>query len=182
MSSFNKRRQREQICYAACAMDSGKPFCVVQLDSLEWPVNLQIPSRRFRLFVAADLAHAFTEALSTFAHSALKNGTVCFCVWEPDCKRLHDIVDEIVVDDEVGQHLFVGENRSDTIMTTWHDDGSLADALDFFVNFTCPTAGFERNSNFLLAVCVGNSEWATAVQRRLEETNLPIGDWPPSVR
>jgi hypothetical protein len=56
-------------------------------------------------------------------------------------------VDEVVVDDEIGERLFVGKNESDTIMTTWHDDEPLDEALDFFANLTCPTAGFERSGN-----------------------------------
>jgi hypothetical protein len=67
-------------------------------------------------------------------------------------------------------------------MTTWHDDEPLNEAIHFFINLTCPTAGFERNSNFWLAVCLNNAEWAVEIQRRLEEANLPIGDWPPNVR
>lgn len=163
-------------------MASGKPFRVVQLDSLRWPADVQVPGGRFRLFVAADLTHVSTGLMSEFAHSALKCGMVYFSSWGPDCERFHDIVDEVVVEDDIGERLFVGKNRSDTIMTTWHDDEPLDEALDFFVNLTCPTAGFERNSNFWFAVCLNNAEWAVEINRRLEEADLPIGDWPRSVR
>jgi hypothetical protein len=133
-------------------MKADKRFCVFHLDSLKWPADIQIPSGRFRLFVAADVTRASTELMSEFAHSALKNGMVYFCAWGLDCERFHDIVDEVVVEDDIGERLFVGKNRSDTIMTTWHDDEPLDEALDFFVSLTCPTAGFERNSNFWVAM------------------------------
>jgi len=89
----------------------------------------------------------FVRAVTLFqcglivAHSALKSGMVYFCAWGPDCERFHGIVDEVVVEDDIGERLFFGKNRSDTIMTTWHDDEPLNEALDFFVNLTCPTAG-----------------------------------------
>jgi hypothetical protein len=169
-------------CYSVPLMATDKPFCVIRLDSLVWPADIEIPSGRFRLFVAADVTRASTELISEFAHSALKSGMVYFCAWGPDCERFHNIVDEVVVEDDIGERLFIGKNRSDTIMTTWHDDEPLNEALNFFVNLTCPTAGLERNSNFWVAVSLNNAEWAVEIQRRLEDANLPIGDWPPNVR
>jgi hypothetical protein len=106
---------------------------------------------------------------------------VYFCAWGPDCERFHDIVDELVIEDDMGPRLFFGNSRSDTIMTTWHDDELLNEALDFFANLSCPTAGFERNSNFWLAVSLNNTEWAAEIQRHLEKANLPTGDWPPNL-
>ena len=162
-------------------MAGEKPFSVVYLDSLKWPADMQIPSERFRLFVAADVTGLSTERVSEFAHAALKSGMVYFCAWGPDCERFHDIVDEVVVKDELARRLFV-KNETDTIMTTWHDDEPLSEALDFFANLTSPTAGFEQNSNYWVAVSLDNTEWARELQLRLGEANLPSGDWPPTVR
>jgi hypothetical protein len=158
-------------------MAGEKPFSVVQLDSLRWPVDIQIPNGRFRLFVAADVTALSTKLLSEFAVAALKSGMVYFCAWGPGCERFHDIVDEVVVEDQIG--IFAGKNESDTIMTTCHDDETLDEALDFFINLTCPTMGFEGNSNFWVAVSLTNVEWGREIQRCLENANLPIGDWPP---
>ena len=163
-------------------MAGEKPFSVVHLDSLKWPADIQIPNGRFRLFVAADVTGLSTELMSEFADAALQNGMVYFCAWGPGCERFHDIVDEVVVEDEIGERIFVGKNESDTIMTTWHNDESLDEALAFFANLTCPTTGFERNSNFWVAVSVTNAGWACELQRCLEEAKLPIGDWPPPLR
>jgi hypothetical protein len=48
-------------------MAGEKPFSVVQIDSLKWPVDIQIPNGRFRLFVAADVTGLSTELTSEFA-------------------------------------------------------------------------------------------------------------------
>ena len=37
-------------------MKKEKRFAVIQVPNLNWPILLQIPSGRFRLFVAADVA------------------------------------------------------------------------------------------------------------------------------
>jgi hypothetical protein len=161
-------------------VSNQKPFLVLRLDSLKWPRDIQIPVKRFRLFVAADASHANVDALSDFALSALQAGMVYFCSWGPDCERFHDIVDEVAVEDAIGERLYVGKHPSDVIMTTSHDDEPLEEALYFFTNCTCPTAGFETNSNFWVAVCVDNSEWAATIERHLRDADLPVGDWPPN--
>jgi hypothetical protein len=164
------------------SMAGKKPFSVVQINSLRWPADIQIPNGRFRLFVAADVTGLSTKLISEFAVAALKSGMVYFCAWGPGCERFHDIVDEVVVEDEIGQRLFTGKNESDTIMTTWHCGEPLGEALDFFANLTCPTMGFEANSNFWVAVSLTDAAWTHEIQERLEQANLPVGDWPPHVR
>jgi len=91
----------------------NKRFVVVECNSLIWPSELQIPSKRFRLFVAADASRASVEVVSEFAQAALKQGMVYFCAWGPDCQRFEDIVDENVVGDELDEKLYVGPNQDD---------------------------------------------------------------------
>ena len=149
-------------------------FSVIELDSLHWPSSLRIPSRRFRLFIAADVTGISTEMIADFAHNALKSGMVYFCSWGPDCERFHDIVDELVVADELGEGMFVALDPDDVIMTTWHDDESLEEALDFFVNYSCPTDGFAPDSDYWLAFCVNNSAWTEKIRKRLDSANAAV--------
>lgn len=148
-------------------------FSVVELTSLRWPVDFRIPLPRFRLFIAADTTRSNVESLSEFAESALKQGMVYFCAWGPDCERFHDVVDEVILGDDLGKRLFKGPNTQDTVMTTWHARDTLDDALDFFLNFACPTDGFAADSDYWLAICINNSDWATAIRRQLESLNPP---------
>jgi hypothetical protein len=120
-------------------MSTDKNLLSVDLLSLNWPILLYLPSRRFRLFVAADLSSSAAATLAEFAHSALTRGMVYLCAWGPDCERLHDAVDEILVVDSLGQRLFVGPGEKDTIMTTWHEGETLDEALEFFINWSLPT-------------------------------------------
>jgi hypothetical protein len=141
-------------------------FYFVESESLNWPSSIPIPHGRFRLFVAADVTRTSTELISEFAYAALTSGMVYFCAWGQDCERFHDIVDELVVEDEIGAHLFAGAAAGDTIMT------ALGEALDFFINLAEPTSGLDRNSDYWVAVSVNNSEWAAEIRRRLEAAHF----------
>ena len=150
-------------------MPTNDRFLVIECDSLIWPSELQISSKRFRLFVAADASRASVEVLSAFAQAALKQGMVYFCAWGPDCQRFEDIVDEDVVGDELDEKLYVGPNRDDVIMTTSHKSDTLDDALDFFVNWAIPTDGFAADSDCWVAVAIDNPEWAKCIRQRLDQ-------------
>ena len=53
-------------------MRSADHFKVVDLPSLIWPSNVTIPSKRFRLFVAADTENNTVDVVSAFANAALE--------------------------------------------------------------------------------------------------------------
>jgi len=142
-------------------------FDVVDLPSLIWPSSLSIPSKRFRLFVAADTKNSTVDALSAFAYSALQKGMVYFCSCGPDCERFHDIVDEVILEDDLGERRFVGPDESAFVQTTWHAKYELDEALDFFARFARPPSSFEPDSDYWLAISVGNAEWAASIRRIL---------------
>lgn len=131
-------------------MEQEKRFSVIQVSDLNWPPALEILSKRFLLFVAANITDVSTQTVSHFALAALNQGMVYFCSWGPDCERFHDIVDEVLVEDDVGEQKFAGPNTSDVIMTTWHAKDSLEDAIDFFATSAVATAGSHQIATFAL--------------------------------
>jgi len=149
-------------------VEQEKKFVVIEVPRLEWPATLEVPSKRFRLLVAADVNSASTQALSDFALSALKRGMVYFCSWGQGCERFHDIVDEVIIGDDVSDQAFAGPSRGDVVMTTWHDDETLEEALDFFATCAVPTDGFAPDSDFRLVISVGDQHWAAQSQKFLE--------------
>src|SRR5438270_13256369 len=101
-------------------MAKEKRFAVIQLPELKWPSSVELSGSRFRLFVAADISGTSTDVVSQFAAAALARGMVYLCAWGLDCERFHDIVDEVVVEDEVlGERRFAAPTANDTVMTTW---------------------------------------------------------------
>src|SRR4029077_10491011 len=113
-----------------------------------------------------------TSVLSDFALAALKSGMVYFCSWGRGCSRFHDIVDEVIVEDELGEGKFVGPGRDDVIMTTSHQDEDLVEALEFFAKFAAPTDGFATDSSFRLVICLGSAEWVSTANRFLESAEF----------
>jgi hypothetical protein len=92
-----------------------KQFAVVHSPYLEWPSPLVLPSR-FRLFVAANITDINADVVSEFAVAALSRGMVYFCSWGLGCERFHDIVDEVIAEDDVSQRRFAGPTKSDTVI------------------------------------------------------------------
>ena len=151
-------------------MEEKKLFAVIQLSDLKWPTLTALPTSRFRLFVAADITEVGVDAITEFASVALSRGMVYFCAWGRDCGRFHDVVDEVVVKDELGERRFVGPKASDVVVTTWHDNETLEEALDFFTTSAVPTEGFSADSSFRLVMCVDNPNWAETATRVLQST------------
>ena len=155
-------------------MAQEKQFAVIQLSELKWPPSLSLSCSRFRLFVAADVGNLSVATISDFVLAALDRGMVYFCAWGHDCERFHDIVDEIVVQDYLGDGRFVGPTGKDTVMTTWHKDDSLEEALDFFATWARPHPSLLPGSSFRLAISVSHPDWADRATRFLETTNFSI--------
>jgi len=153
-------------------MKQEKRFAVIQVPNLNWPVLLQIPSRRFRLFVAADVTGVSTQAIADFAVAALNMGMVYFCSWGQDCERFHDIVDEVLIADDLAEQKFSRPSNDDVVMTTWHADDTLEEALDFLATSAAPTDGFAPDSDFRLVICVGNSDWAATANMFLKSADF----------
>jgi hypothetical protein len=144
-------------------------FEVLELPELKWPTSLlRLPCPRFRLFVAADVEDVTVETMSEFALTALQRGMVYLCAWGPGCELLHDITDEVRLEDDLGEGKFCGPTRKDIVMTAWHAHETLDEALDFFVTHAVPTEGFVPGSDFWLVVCVRNSDWAETARRTLQ--------------
>jgi hypothetical protein len=147
-------------------------YSVVTVESLRWPEALEIPSKRFRLFVAADVKSVDDRILEEFGEMALRKGMVYFSAWGLDCERFHDLVDYLILGDDLGEHLFAGPSPHDTVMTTWHAKETLVEAVDFFKHSARPNEGFRPGSNYWVAICLQNHEWGKAIRKQLQ-----IGDF-----
>jgi hypothetical protein len=124
------------------------------------------------LLVAADTEGSTVDVISNFAEAALIRGMTYFCAWGAGCSRFHDIVDEVIVGDELGAQRFAPPGSEDVVMTTWHNDQSLEEALDFFTTCAFPTDGYAENSGYRVVICLANSEWASIARNFLRETDF----------
>jgi len=107
----------------------------------------------------------------------VNQGLAYFCAWGTKCESAHDAVDMCVVESEIES----GESDH-LLMTTWHSDETLEEALWFFKTLAIPAenqvfADFER-----FAVSVGNPDWESKMEQAVSALEEKVVDWlpPPS--
>lgn len=143
--------------------EGDERYWVLYLEDLdEWPDDLAAIGGRFRLFLAIDASGISDQAIEAAAREALKQGAVYVCVWGPDCELTHDTFDHVA--NEAGL-----SSEKAVIMTTWHADESLADAVEFFLRSTIPDESYADGCNDWLVVAVGRREWSEQLSQLVQE-------------
>ena len=132
-------------------------WSVPSLDDLRLSAHA-LAGPHFACLLACDARAWNDEVILAAANHLLDRGLVYFCAWGPDCERVHDLVDSAIV---------LRDNSEYPIITTWHRDETLADALWFFLNAAYPDESFEATFKSRLAISVGNHEWAREIQTQL---------------
>jgi hypothetical protein len=122
----------------------------------------ELRGQKFVCLCAMDASSIPIDELSAFCSHLIDLGCAYFCVWGPDCERVHDIMDEEVI----------GDNPPATdlgcLMTTWHARESLAEALDFFLTCTIPDEAYAPNGcPYGLAIPVGSADWTAKIDRHI---------------
>jgi hypothetical protein len=110
------------------------------------------PSPHFGLLLAADARSLDADRIGLVAESLLNKGLAYLCAWGPDCERVHDIFDEMIVEVDP-------EQNKGVILTTWHSKEPLEEALWFFVNSAFPNEAYEDSCNAWIAAPIGFPEW-----------------------
>ena len=114
------------------------------------PAQIQVPSTRFVCLLAMDARPVSVATIASVAERLLNSGCAYFCCWGPDCERVHDIVDEVIVGSGVTPIEWGG------VMTTWHDKDSLQEAVDFFLWSAAPDSAHAQRCASGVALRVGN--------------------------
>ena len=96
-----------------------------------------------------------------FANGALARGMVYFCGWGEDCERMHDCVDQAAIKAETEGRL------RGTVMTTWHSDENLQEAVAFFRDLALPSVEFEEESCYWVAFSLKSSSWTRVIENVL---------------
>lgn len=86
------------------------------------------------LLLAADTFRFSVDEMSDLASAALDADVAYVCTWGPDCERMHDAIDEVIAIRAVMEN----KTAEFHVMTTWHDDDTLADTLDFAFRSAMP--------------------------------------------
>ncbi len=135
---------------------------VADVSSL--PQSYSFPSRHFAALLVGDTTGVDPQSLGELSRRLLQSGCSYFCSWGPGCERAHDCFD--------AECLFAPS----VIMTTWHADERLDDALWYFLRTTFPDDAYFDTTRSALAIVVGHPEWAEQVERRMRNISSLADD------
>ncbi len=144
---------------------SERELYLVHVESAEQLSTFQTPSRHFACLLLWDAEGEPVAQLSHVAATVLDSGCSYLSAWGSDCERVHDVFDE--------DH---GMNPRDTpddsvVMTSWHDDESLSDALFFFFYCAHPDDHFEATTGTGVVIVIGDGESTlTQVRSALQDS------------
>ena len=79
--------------------------------------------RKFACLVAIEVRPISLDHVERLCRRLLELGCVWFSAWGTECERVHDIMDYVVVERDRGD-----------VITTWHADESLDEAMEFFLS------------------------------------------------
>ena len=115
------------------------------------PASLDPCSPHFILLMALDASSLENERIRAIAKTLMSRGLAGFSVWGPDCSRVHDQFDIKRDPNETDERV---------IVTTWHENEPLSEAVCYFDLCAYPSADFERDCIDWVAIAVGNKRWA----------------------
>ena len=146
-------------------LDDNYPAKTVSLcmaDSCqELPPLIRTGGKHFVLFLAIDARNVSPEVIDPVADSLLNQGMAYVCVWGPDCERVHDSIDHAVLKRNPD------ETDADVVITTWHVEDSLEEAVWFFLYSAWPASAYEPTCSDWVAAVIGNPEWGSRVKAKL---------------
>jgi len=146
-------------------------LCSAQtIDQL--PAQIEATSKHFGLLLAFNSDSIKAEEIEQVATMLVDKGLAYLCAWGPNCERVHDLFDAAAAsknEDLIGD---------DVIMTTWHADEDLHEALWFFLHSAFPTQFFETScTNWVIAV-IGNRKWEDEIRSKIKEiASSPSSTW-----
>ncbi len=147
-------------------------FALEVATSSEVLAATQSVTPHFATFLAWDTTSIEAGEIARLATLLHNRGLAYLCAFGPGCERVHDIFDEVEIE------LQAARPSDSVIMTTWHEDETLEDALWFFVNNSFPDAAYEDTCRIGIAMTIGNSHWAKQVAsylQNLSTLNAAVG-------
>jgi hypothetical protein len=140
--------------------ESGRTSFLLEIDSLDdWPEDLVLPkSKHFVLFLAADASDLSVEDLAAFTTKTLDQGMVYLSTWGKDAERVHDTFEEAAAEWDPDS------DADSALLSEWHEDEPLSEALRFSVAHALPAHDFEKGCKATLVAIVGNPDAAELVR------------------
>ena len=125
------------------------------VNPFDMPAQFALSSPHFACFLAWDATEASVEEIDSVLRPLLASGVGYLCTWGADCQRVHDIADELFDP--------VVSPKGTVVMTTWHDEETLAEAVEFFLNCSFPHEYYEETLRSGIAISIGSPPATIAI-------------------
>jgi hypothetical protein len=137
-------------------------FCIAVDQAGDIPEQFVLPSRRFVCLVAWDSSGADERSIQRLAQTLVASGVAYVCAWGAGCSHFHDVVDlELMRVDP--------ESAKPHVMTSWHDDESIEDALWFFLVCAVPDDELLDDCRSGLVLTIGQPAFAALAREALRD-------------
>lgn len=145
-------------------VETTYPVYFCECKTIRELAELSVPTKYFVLLVCADFSRISISDFFDAADKLLARGLGCFCAWGPDCERAHDLFDEGISD-----RITKGEYISDdAMMTTWHNDQPLREAL-WFGLFAATVHSDHWDDCCTVVASIGSKEYAQELATHLSD-------------
>lgn len=132
-------------------------------DIADLPPHLNLPSKHFVLLLVWNAQGVSSQLISDLASRLADEGLAYLCAWGSDCERVHDVFDETFVERDLNAPV------ETLVMTTWHDNEDLREALWFFLTCTLPDDSLADKCDTGLVISMGNDEWEREIVTALSD-------------
>ncbi len=151
--------------FLGCDPTYDRKIWLLELDALRTAFDWEeLEQQKFVCLCAIDASSISRDELSSFCSRLIDLGCAYFCAWGPDCERVHDIMDRLVIGDNPPQ------TDIGCLMTTWHPRDTIAKAVFFFLSCAEPDEEYApAGCSHGLAVVIGSAEWAAQFERHIRK-------------
>jgi hypothetical protein len=100
------------------------------------------------------------DGVLALARSLISDGCAYVCCWGADCERVHDLFDKA---------MFELLPNGPHVMTTWHNDKPLDEALWFAMFNSYPDPELFDSCGSMIGISIGSKEWATEIRGAMSD-------------
>ncbi len=149
----------------------GREIILISVSKIEAFDLKKLPrlANYFTLFIVNN-NEVFVDQYGKKAKELINSGLAYLCAWGVDCEKIHDVIDE--VDVMMGIDKKIESDDKNVIMTNWHHNETIKEALYYFLNTTAPTEKYYSECKNSLVLVIGDSSESNNIQEYLENQNL----------
>ena len=144
------------------SIDTPLPIYSHWIDEIENLNKIQFPSECVVLLLCADFSKASGQLLVDIANQLILKGVHYICCWGDECEKGHDCFDEANV------ILQIDDGFERLVMSTWHSNETLDEALWFCIFNAKPEDKFWDKCSTLV-VSVGDHVPINAIPDLLDD-------------